>query len=297
MEETLRFSCRDKMLFGILHNPDRNYSAEKIILMVIGGPQTRVGSHRLYVQLARFLAEHGVPSMRFDYEGMGDSEGEFIGFENAAASIEAAIDFLFSRFPLLKDVIIWSLCDGASACALYAPFDQDRIRGMVLANPYVETETGQAKTFLKHYYFHRLFEKEFWQKLASRKFSFTRSINGLLSLAKKTLAGKKESGAAETLPFRVLDGVLTFHNPVHLLISENDMTGLEFYDLVQNQPKSRKKLNAGGILVHQISGADHTFTRSQWKKDMFEKTLHALDSLGMKSKKQVAPPAKSIAAV
>jgi len=51
-------------------------AADTGVLIVVGGPQYRVGSHRQFVMLARFLADHGVPCMRFDYRGMGDVSGE-----------------------------------------------------------------------------------------------------------------------------------------------------------------------------------------------------------------------------
>ena len=92
MEEAVQFSIANKKLYGILHYPSDNMS-NLIIIMVTGGPQTRIGSHRLYVQLARFLSKKNFLVFRFDYEGLGDSEGDFIGFRGAIPSINAAIDF------------------------------------------------------------------------------------------------------------------------------------------------------------------------------------------------------------
>ena len=51
------------------------------VLVIVGGPQYRVGSHRQYVQLSRHLAEQGIASMRFDVRGMGDSPGVQRSFE------------------------------------------------------------------------------------------------------------------------------------------------------------------------------------------------------------------------
>ena len=73
-EVPLSFACQDCRLYGVLHRPrSRGRSG---VLIVVGGPQYRVGSHRQFVLLARFLAGRSIPVLRFDYRGMGDSEGE-----------------------------------------------------------------------------------------------------------------------------------------------------------------------------------------------------------------------------
>ena len=66
-------------------------AGETGVVVVVGGPQYRVGSHRQFVHLARCLAEHGYPTLRFDCRGMGDSEGAPPGFEAIAPDLDAAV--------------------------------------------------------------------------------------------------------------------------------------------------------------------------------------------------------------
>ena len=47
------FNCQDSRLLGILHKPEK--PGRQGVLIVVGGPQTRVGSHRQFVLLARYL--------------------------------------------------------------------------------------------------------------------------------------------------------------------------------------------------------------------------------------------------
>ncbi|MEO7385660.1 MAG: hydrolase 1, exosortase A system-associated, partial [Gammaproteobacteria bacterium] len=81
-ERVVTFTCEGDTLIGILH--EALVPATRGVLIVVGGPQYRIGSHRQFVLLARDLARQGIPILRFDYRGMGDSDGRFRGFEHVS---------------------------------------------------------------------------------------------------------------------------------------------------------------------------------------------------------------------
>src|ERR1700758_722935 len=87
-ETALTFLCGGERMLGILSRPD--VPATRGVLIMVGGPQYRVGSHRQFLLLARHLAAHGVPALRFDYRGMGDSEGGMRTFEHVEDDLRAA---------------------------------------------------------------------------------------------------------------------------------------------------------------------------------------------------------------
>jgi len=66
------------------------------VLIIVGGPQYRVGSHRQFVLLARHLAAQGIPVMRFDVRGMGDSKGKPRNFGQLDDDLRAATDCFFA---------------------------------------------------------------------------------------------------------------------------------------------------------------------------------------------------------
>jgi len=106
---------------AVLHRPARLHSTTGVIV-VVGGPQYRVGSHRQFVLLGRALASQGIAVLRFDLTGMGDSVGQ------AAASSTAARTFamrqaFFSRLCPAESGLPMGLCDGASASLLYGRHD------------------------------------------------------------------------------------------------------------------------------------------------------------------------------
>jgi len=243
---------------------------------VVGGPQYRVGSHRQFMLLARDLATHGVPVMRFDYRGMGDSEGDARNFEGIEDDLSCAIDQFFEKVDALKEVVIWGLCDAASAALFYAYQDR-RVTGLVLLNPWVRTDKGIAKARLKHYYVTRLLDPAFWSKIWQGQFSFTKAAQSFSKNVSEALVGRKgnvailkdgafdESCNAASLPERMFDGFKLFKGKVLLITSGADLTAQEFTDLVKASPKWQKLLGSPNVRSFDIPEADHTFSRQEWR--------------------------------
>jgi LmbE family N-acetylglucosaminyl deacetylase len=98
-ESAIAFGCEAETLFGVLHRPVQ--PGTRGVVIVVGGPQTRVGSHRQFVLLARALAAAGVAALRFDYRGMGDSSGSVRDFTTIDADIWAGAE-IKDAFEALK---------------------------------------------------------------------------------------------------------------------------------------------------------------------------------------------------
>jgi exosortase A-associated hydrolase 1 len=265
----VRFACQDEDLFGILSLPEQ--PQRRGVLVVVGGPQYRVGSHRQFTLLARGLAAEGFATLRFDYRGMGDSSGAIRTFEDVGADLRAAVDQFFALVPGMEEVVIWGLCDGASAALFYAHQDA-RVSGLVLLNPWVRTADGLAKATLKHYYRARLFDPALWKKLASGRFDFRAAAGSLFAQVRTVLARRPAQqsgdGAAASqapLPERMRGGLARFRGEVLFIFSGADLTAKEFLDLTSGSAEWRKLLNAPRVTRHHLTEADHTFSRRVWR--------------------------------
>ena len=279
-ETAVTFLCGNDELIGIIHHPVDDSLCTSGVLIVVGGPQYRAGSHRQFIQLARNLAASGISAMRFDYRGMGDSEGEQITFEQTCPDIKAAIDTFTQYCPAVKHIILWGLCDAASACLMYAPSD-DRVRGMILLNPWVRTEAGIAKTHLKHYYTARFVDKEFWMKILKFEFDYGESFRSLFRQIRSLLnfnGNQISKNKNEKLPFqeRMKTGFLNFTGKILFIISGNDLTAAEFTDMVSSSKIWKKKFKDNNIERYDIKNADHTFSKKQWKDQVSESTINWL---------------------
>lgn len=284
MEVPVQFTCNHKRLYGILHVPAVIDEPSTIIIIVTGGPQVRTGAHRLYVQLSRFLCEHNWPSLRFDYEGMGDSEGDFVGFQYAEPSISAAMNFLQNKFKSKLNFIIWSLCDGATVAALYAAMHPECISGLILCNPLVITEQGLARSTILHYYSKRFFNKEFLQKLVRFELDLNSTVKSLCGYFKnaqffKNIKSDCPDLVEKKLPDMVIDSLGVFEKPIRIILSTDDIVANNFQDELNKNKVIHKEYKTNKIISHIIKGADHTFVDPEAKEKMFAITLKAISEI------------------
>jgi exosortase A-associated hydrolase 1 len=228
----------------------------------VGGAQYRAGSHRQFVQLARHLAAHGHPVLRFDFPGMGDSPGESIDFEQTAPHIQAAIGAFQNACPGVQRVVLWGLCDGASASLLYLNATQDpRVAGLALLNPWVRSEAGLARAHVKHYYRQRLLEPAFWRKLLAGGVGWRalRSFGGSL----RTMRNRPVRATAATFQERMSQAWREFPGPILLLLSERDLTSQEFTELLRGNASWSRLDHSGTVTQQVVRDGDHTCSSAQ----------------------------------
>lgn len=272
-ESALTFGCEDEALVGVLTTPAT--PGPTAVLIIVGGPQYRVGSHRQFVTLARFLAREGYPVLRFDYRGMGDSTGAGHHFEQTSADIGAAVDALQHQLPHVQKVVLWGLCDGASAALLYCDERADtRIAGLCLLNPWVRTQTSLARTHVKHYYGRRLMQRSFWLKLLRGKVG-TAALRGL----SQNVAQAGQAAAPGGYQDRMASAWLRFKRDILLVLSGNDYTAKEFIEHARTSPAWSGALSQQNVVTRTVAGATHTFSEAASRAAMQASTLQWLNAL------------------
>lgn len=273
-EEALTFLSGDLWLPGILHDPAAGEAARVGVVIVVGGPQYRVGSHRQFVLLARDLAAAGYPVLRFDYRGMGDAEGEPVGFEGAGPDIGAAVEQLMRRQPALEGVVLWGLCDAASA-ALFQASQDDRVHGLVLLNPWVRTESGAAQATLQHYYGRRLADPRAWLRLLREPRRVVAALRSLVTL--RAAARRQPAAEDRPLPARMLSAAEAFRGRVLWVLSGHDLTADEFRDVVAAEPRWQRTLEDDRASRVDLPQANHTFSSRAWREEVSQATRRWLD--------------------
>ena len=281
MEEAITIRVGNRFIYGILHSPDVPKPLKIVVVMVNGGPQTRVGSHRLYTHLARYLCDQHLFVLRFDYEGLGDSDGQFLGFRHAGPSIEAALDFIDSRFKKKIKKILWSLCDGASASIMFGAQYSSKVAGIIICNPYISDEVHSARTRLKYYYLKKSLSLDFWRRLMLFRINFLKSFKDILFFFLLSYGRFWESNTTRwalnsNLGDEVLESMKRFNGKVGIVLSTGDLVAMEFNELLLRWKKSGDNSNWDRISLEYIKNADHTFTVPAEKKKMFALTLQMI---------------------
>lgn len=254
------FDCEGETLIGVLHAADAPGS-DVGVLLVVGGPQYRVGSHRHFVLLSRALARSGVPSFRFDYRGMGDSGGNRRDFTSVGADLRAALDTFCREQTALRRVVVFGLCDAASAALMHLSEDP-RVCGLVIANPWVRSETGAARAVVRHYYGRRLLQRSFWAKVVAGDFSPVAALASFAAQLRRAMARREPGAGQRREPFQeqMRRGFERSTFPVLLILSERDLTAREFDDLCKTDPGWSRLVARHGVTACRVPGADHTFS-------------------------------------
>lgn len=266
-EQPVLFTVHADTLVGVLATPESG-AVRCGVVIVVGGPQYRAGSHRHFVTLSRVLASSGHAVLRFDARGMGDSEGKLRPFTELDDDISGAICALVNRHSGVQKIVLWGLCDGASAALMYWHRCRDpRVSAMCLVNPWLRSEAGRARTQVRHYYMRRLLDVGFWRKLLRGSIG----ISALGDLLRNVRRSVQREGQAQSSP-RGLEGSFRdlmaaawekFPGPILLLLSGNDFTAKEFIDGVSREPAWNGAWARENLLRVDLPGADHTLSATQ----------------------------------
>ena len=289
------FDCSGDSLVGIAHLPEDGGSHG--VVVVVGGPQYRVGSHRQFVLLARHLAAAGIPVFRFDYRGLGDSAGAPRNFLQLDDDISSAIDSFFDLCPELDKVSLWSLCDAVPAALLYAWHDA-RLASLILLNPWVRSEESLARAYLSSYYWDRLTDPRSWVRTFSSFAAFSSRFGEVLGRIRTVLLGRSKPAAGGDAaagdpgddrdhvdplhaPYRewMLSGLNRFAGRVLFVLSGNDLTATEFRDLVRSDRRWEKSVKRDGNDWQEIDDANHTFSTRQHRDRVAALTAAWITSL------------------
>jgi hypothetical protein len=138
---------------------DNDASQRLAVLMLNAGMLHSTGPFRMHVDLARALSKAGIPSLRFDVSGIGESlaiGASGSSLQRVANEVSAAMDYVQVNTGIQR-FALFGLCAGADD-ALYAALHDKRITGLFSVDG-LGYRTGK-------FYWHRL-HSNYWPKLSS----------------------------------------------------------------------------------------------------------------------------------
>lgn len=161
METAVRFrNASGYELQGVLHRPERLAPDAPCLVWLSAGQKVRQGAWRMNVALARRAAALGVPALRFDYEGMGDSEGprrhgefvmDFYGFVQTGGfrhDVVSGVEFALSELGP-RPIVLGGLCGGAASALFAGPLLGRKVWGHVLIDLPVTISSSARQRYLE----------------------------------------------------------------------------------------------------------------------------------------------------
>ena len=168
-ERFVSFECGGGVVRGVLTLPVGEI--RRTVLFLGGWSGDRQGPHRLFLLYARHLAGQGTASLRIDYRGRGESDGEHdaAGIATMADDAERAVEWLRSEGLLTCGLDVIAICSGCKVAITLATRVEVRHLDLLSAEAMGSLRakgTNAAKTASAlQKYFRKLFRRETWRKI------------------------------------------------------------------------------------------------------------------------------------
>jgi uncharacterized protein len=320
----ITFSNQDGLrLFGMLHQPAVAREGAETVLMLSPGVKMRVAPHRLYNKLTDRLVAMGYPVLRFDFHGLGDSEGaapeallaDFYGATQLGRYVGdtiAAMDWM-QRTYSTKRFIAAGLCGGAltglltaaqdprivALCAISIPVildgsDRDPARYMTAAQ-LTATRTGYLRKL-------RAAEWRSWVRLLTFRSDFRMIARALFKPIQARIRRSKptpENAQAAVQPDNTnplfapaFRSMVATSRPVLLVFAESDRLFWDFEEKFLRRHGPSLEPHAPWYRVHVTPQANHIFSSLQWQEDLFEQCRGWLEERAARMGQRAATPAQ-----
>jgi alpha-beta hydrolase superfamily lysophospholipase len=290
LRETATWLDAERLLFGIVSEPASPAAPRDVAVLLNSGTIHHIGPSRLYVTIARSCAARGVPAIRIDLSGVGDSglrpgEKENSPYaDSASTDIREAVDFAAKRYPGARLHLI-GLCSGAYH-GLKAAVAGLPLRSVVVVNPL--TFFWKPGMSLDYADFQVTSESRRYARSAGSLSSWLKLLRGRVDLgnawnvlSRRLMVRAKNSGRdlARMVGMDLEDDLAS-----ELRRIARQRTGIYFV-FSASDPGHSMLLEQGGRIVGRlqregclrisiVEGADHTFT-SHWNRDQLLALLMA----------------------
>ena len=293
-------------LFGMLHSPADEVRDIGIIILS-PGIKSRVAPHRLYVKMAERFSDFGFTVLRFDPEGLGDSEGEIK--ENSAADVygsiqvgrfiddtKCAMDWMQRKYKLSK-FILTGLCGGAITGLLAGAKDKrvECLMGqsipIILDSSNIVYDEFLTDVELKKKgkgYIGKLFDIKSWHSWI--RFLTFRSDYRLIYRSVLQPLLKKNNDKREPTPNecngtddnknplfpKAFESMVSSGRNIFLIFAEADRLYWQFEENFRKPYQQYFIEHRNNIKVHVVEKANHIFSFAEWQEEMlqvFEKWL------------------------
>lgn len=288
LETITSFDWAGKRLFGILSEPaEATGTAPLGVILVNAGGVRRTGPNRNWVEVARRWAGRGVPVVRFDLAGIGDTDGDPRTFlepggpytPERIAQVGHVVDELHRR-GLAERFVVVGLCTGAYL-AMHAAIASSHVAAAYLVNQNVvfwEPDVAEESSTVKAL---ESLRGRTWRKLLSGDVTAAEIRAQAAKLAPRRVlaAVRPDAGLAERTD-AALDQLRERGTDVVLVFGQQE----RLYDRLRRDGQLRQLDRWPNVTLVQLATgntrvpvADHTLRTLALQRELHERLDEALD--------------------
>ena len=252
MQKAVELQSRGLTLRGMVHIPENTKGKVPMVCIFHGFTGNKLEAHFIFVKLSRMLEAKGIASLRFDFGGSGESDGDFVDMTISKELEDAKVILDYAKSQAFVDtdkVAVLGLSMGGAVASMLAGDRKEDIQALCLWAPAgnmgeIVMSQGSSE------------EMEAVKKMGSW------DVGGLL-------VGIDFLKDVQSLD--IFKRAAPYDKNVLLLHGDKDPT-VPF----STSERYLEVYETRGSL-HPIEGADHTFNSKAWEDEVLDYTLGFLE--------------------
>ncbi|MFP4026892.1 MAG: alpha/beta hydrolase [Candidatus Brocadiia bacterium] len=267
-------SCSER-LYGILGLPDTDPVGGVVLLH--GWSGCRMGPHRILVETARNLNLRGMATLRFDFSGRGESEGDPFqtDVDRMLKDTTAAIDYLQNTFDASLPIALLGMCSGGNVALSAASMD-GRISAVACWSTYpfqIQRQRRQDVKRTGHFlktYIKKALRRETWTKLVKGRINFGMIFDVLFGHYRKDSDQHERNPQEFQQEEKIVEALANYPGNLLFLFGGADPEAKDARKLFGEFLADKKP----AAEFHVVKRSNHNFYSLPWKKEALTHTAH-----------------------
>lgn len=252
MQKAVELKSGELTLRGMLHTPAGVTGKVPMVCIFHGFTGNKMEPHFIFVKLSRMLEAKGIASVRFDFSGSGESDGDFVDMTILGELREAKdiLDYVKTLDFVDKErIAAVGLSMGGAVASMLAGDRVDDIKALCLWAP----AGNMGELILKR--------DNAAENSSLEKHGYT-DIGGLL-LGKEFIE--------EVINLDIFEKASHFDKNVLLIHGNGDQT------VPFSTSERYLEVYETRAVLHTIENGDHTFNRKTWEDEVLDYTIGFLE--------------------
>lgn len=280
-------------LFGVLHTPPN--AGDLAVILLSPGVKMRVGPEGLYRRLTDRLVSMGITVFRFDFYGLGDSEGtlteellrDVYNHIEVGRFVEDTFDAMdwMQQHTSARRFILSGLCGGAITGLLAGGRDA-RVAGLLALGitPVLAAASAEASLYMtvgqleesRRKYVRRLGNPRSWLRLLTLQSDYKLMMRFMLQPFRPKPAPTADDAApppndnANPLFPPAFFTMAEAQRPMLYIFGGSDRLQWEFEEKFVARYRTRLAAAPDSYDVHVIKDANHVLSLRQWQNEMLD---------------------------